>query len=291
MVEPAAETAANAEAAHPSTPEPKPLSDTLASSLESLKKKPANASPTESELRERERVKQTVKYKIDEAKANLLRAMKFQVPRRFEGRVSWDALHKLLSREGRKAMGYCQAWAATPDRTPGPLLMGKSGTFKTHLLWATALEINRRANARVEAHASELWAKAQHEIDRGAATYSHSSDVESRGWPGFNLVTTDGAEIAHEVRASVDRKNLDTVIGRLRHEGWEPNKAVLMVDDVEVMKLSDWLHEELYRVFDYRYQESLPIFVATNLNAEELRKHLGDRIARRILDMTEPFVL
>ncbi|MGH8897630.1 MAG: hypothetical protein ACRDZ4_11545, partial [Egibacteraceae bacterium] len=108
-------------------------------------------------------------------------------------------------------------------------------------------------------------------------------------WPTFDLVATDGAEIAHEVRSSVERRNLDAVVARYRQEGLESTRAALIVDDVEVMKLSDWLHEELYRIFDYRYQQSMPTFVATNLSGDALRNHLGDRIARRILDMTEPF--
>lgn len=217
--------------------------------------------------------------------------MKFQVPRKFEGRVAWDALWKLLPREGKKAMEYCKAWAASPERTPGPLLMGKSGTFKTHLLWATALEINRRAHERVEAHCLELKVKADCRINKKELVFAHDFNPLLPAWPHYNLVTTDGAEIAHEVRSSVEKKNLDDVIARYQHDSWEPKKCALLVDDVEVMKLSDWLHEELYRVFDYRYREALPTFVATNLTAEELRKHLGDRIARRILHTTEPFTL
>lgn len=230
---------------------------------------------------------------IDDMETLLLKEMKFQVPRKFEGRVTWDALSKLLvsSREGKQALKYCQAWAETPDRMPGPLLIGKSGTFKTHLLWATARDISVRAHERVAAHARELRTKINRDIDSGKLSFAHDFNVHHPTWPLFNLVTTDGAEIAHEVRSSVERRNLDQVIGRYRQEGWQPNRCVLMVDDVEVMKLSDWLHEELYRVFDSRYQDALPTFVATNYTDEELRGHLGDRISRRILHMTEPFKL
>jgi DNA replication protein DnaC len=228
---------------------------------------------------------------IEEASATLLKTMQFQVPRKFDSRISWSVLSKLLSKEGKKAMDYCKAWAETPDRAPGPLLMGKTGTFKTHLLWATAKEINDRAHKRVHDHCTELKARAAHRIDSGDLVFAHDFNSNIPRWPSYSLVTTDGAEIAHEVRASVERRNLDDVIARYRHDSWEPTKCALLVDDVEVMKLSDWLHEELYRVFDYRYQQALPTFVATNLNPEELRKHLGDRIARRILHMTEPFTL
>lgn len=216
--------------------------------------------------------------------------MKFQVPRRFEGRVN-EGLFGLLPREGKKAFTYCKAWAETPNRSPGPLLMGKSGTFKTHLMWATAKDVQARAEQRVRAHAAELRLKTNHRIDEGGLNFVHDFVVQSPPWPLSNLVTTNGSEIAHEVRSTVERKNLDEVVTRYRQDGWEPKDAVLILDDVEVMKLSDWLHEELYRIFDYRYQESMPTMVATNLSEEELRRHLGDRLARRILDMTEPFQL
>jgi hypothetical protein len=279
------------EAERPAAQDPKPLSAIMPSSLESLTKKPTAASPNEKDARDPERLRDTVMRQIKDAHGTLLKAMKFQVPRKFEGRISWNELWKLLSPEGRKAMDYCKAWAATPDRMPGPLLMGKTGTFKTHLLWATAKEINDRAHKRVFDHHMELRAKATYRIDSGDLVFAHDFNSNVPQWPSYSLVTTDGAEIAHEVRASVERRNLDDVIARYRHDSWEPTNCALLVDDVEVMKLSDWLHEELYRVFDYRYQQALPTFVATNLNPEELRKHLGDRIARRILHMTEPFTL
>lgn len=286
MDEPAA--AAGAETAQPSIQGPKPFSDISRSALANLKKKPASESPTANE--ERVRLREGVLHKIDEMEATLLKSMKFQVPRRFESRVD-KSLHEIVSREGKKALAYCKAWAATPHRSPGALLMGKSGTFKTHILWATALDWHARAEARVKSHASELRIKMNHEIDQGGLNFSHDFNVHASRWPLSNLVTTDGAEIAHEVRSTVERKNLDEVVTRYRQEGWEPKSAALIVDDVEVMKLSDWLHEELYRIFDYRYQQSMPTMVATNLSEEELRRHLGDRLTRRILDMTEPFTL
>lgn len=224
-------------------------------------------------------------------KKTLVNEMQFRVPSRFDPRTTFATLPPLLTSEGKKALAYCKAWAAAPDKKPGPLLMGQSGTFKTHLLWATARALSERAHAEVLAFAEKRRAAAELMIDEGSLQFSHEFNIHFPHWPVWNLVTTDGAEIAHEVRSSVERKNLDEVVARYRQEKWEPARATLLVDDVEVMKLSDWLHEELYRIFDYRYQELMPTLVATNLSGEELRRHLGDRIARRILDMTEPFTL
>lgn len=221
----------------------------------------------------------------------LLQSMKFRVPTRFEGRTTFGALASLVSREARKALDYCQEWAACPDRLAGPLLMGRSGTYKTHLLWAVAGALNEMRVRRAKSYANELRASLDRGIENGAIKFMRDFDPSPPGWPTMDMVVTDGAEIAHEVRATVERRNLDAVVSRYRQQGIDRKKAALLVDDVEVMKLSDWLHEELYRIFDYRYQESMPTFIATNLGAEELRRHLGDRIARRIMDLTEPFTL
>lgn len=287
MAEQAADAAAPAPP--PSTPERKKFSEHLRSSLENSTSKRESGSPTESDAKQQ--LKATVMLKINETEAALIKSLKLPIPRRFEERASFDWLWANGARDVKKAVNYCKAWAATPTQSPGPILMGKSGTFKTHLLWATARAIQERVEQRVKAEAAERRIKLEHEIEEGSRLVTFSYNPAIPKWPTMNLVATDGAEIAHEVRGTVERKNLDEVIARYRHQGQNPKEAVLLIDDVEVMKLSDWLHEELYRIFDYRYQESMPLMVATNLTADELRRHLGDRIARRILDMTEPFQL
>lgn len=196
----------------------------------------------------------------------------------------------MLTPAGRKALDYCQHWMENPTKVSGPLLMGKSGTFKTHLVWAIARQMRDRTAQAIRVTASEIIAKTYTDIEADMPIALASFHVVSL-FPSLDLVVTDGAQIAHDVRSSVERRNLDEVVEKYRQFGKEPAAAALFIDDVEVMKLSDWLHEELYRIFDYRYQERMPTLVATNLSTEELRSHLGDRIARRIIDMTEPFKL
>ena len=202
-----------------------------------------------------------------------------------------NTLYPMLSAAGRKAMDYCQRWIENPTKLSGPLLMGKSGTFKTHLIWATARELHARSQKSIHDTASKIMDRTFVDIDADINFSPASFHVTDFMFQDVNLVVTDGAQIAHDVRSSVERRNLDEVVEKYRQFGKEPAAAAIFVDDVEVMKLSDWLHEELYRIFDYRYQERMPTLVATNLSTEELRSHLGDRIARRIMDMTEPFKL
>lgn len=200
-------------------------------------------------------------------------------------------LSPMLTSAGRKALDYCQLWMENPTKLNGPLLMGKSGTFKTHLVWAIARQLRDRIEQAIRDKSTEIMTKTYNDIENDFPISPASFHVPSSLFPTLDLVVTDGAQIAHDVRSSVERRNLDEVVEKYRQFGKEPAAAALFVDDVEVMKLSDWLHEELYRIFDYRYQERMPTLVATNLSTEELRQHLGDRIARRIMDMTEPFKL
>jgi DNA replication protein DnaC len=279
-------------AADLSTQEPRKFSGLLPSSLESLTPRPTDESLNEKLENERKnRLKEAVLRKVTEAEQTLLKRIQVTVPRRFDERANMNTLYPLLSLAGKKAMDYCQRWIEAPTKLSGPLLMGKSGTFKTHLIWATAREMHARAKASICERAAAVLALTNEAIDAGDLISASSFHVSASEFNTVDLVVTDGAQIAHDVRSSVERRNLDEVVEKYRQFGKEPAAAAIFVDDIEVMKLSDWLHEELYRIFDYRYQERMPTLVATNLSNEELRSHLGDRIARRIMDMTEPFKL
>lgn len=209
------------------------------------------------------------------------------VPRRFQHRADFEYLHRFFTkRQGQMALRYCMSWAKDPSKK-GPLLMGPSGCGKTHLIWATARALRNRIADAVESARKAIEERLAEAMERNLA-------ADETGWPDpVDVIVADGAQIAHEIRESVRNNDLDRVIAYYRQEhyarkGWG---AFLFLDDLEVMKMSDWLHEELYRIFDFRYAEAIPMMAASNLSPEELRSHLGDRLARRILDMTEPFVL
>lgn len=194
-----------------------------------------------------------------------------------------------LSESGKKAAEYCRQFALEPLAKPAPLLIGGSGTGKTHLLYATAALLDTMRRAGIESVGKETIRCINEAFEKDVAV-----DLATVKWPTLPPPETSaGAEIAHEIRQSVGHGNLDEIVERYRQEdaALRGVRAVFFIDDVEVMKMSDWLHEELYRIFDFRYQHEMPTPMATNLNPEELKQHLGDRITRRILDMTEPFIL
>jgi DNA replication protein DnaC len=224
------------------------------------------------------------------------------IPARFAERARLDRLDWIAkSPAGRRALEHCRRFVQDPEHTRGPLLVGPAGCGKTSLLLAIARGLQERAALEVET----VRVQYEAEILAGARP-------DSFAFPVRRICVATGADIAHELRQSVQDRNLERVVGKYRQvqlpgpfdslraefvgidvETYPApgSRLVLLVDDVEVSKMSDWLHEELYRIFDLRYAENLPTVIASNLGPEELQRHLGDRIARRLFDMTQPFEL
>lgn len=65
------------------------------------------------------------------------------------------------------------------------------------------------------------------------------------------------------------------------------NAKCLIVDDLGAEKPTDWTVETLFKIFNRRYNECLQNVTTSNLSPEELEKHLGGRVARRILHGAE----
>lgn len=62
-------------------------------------------------------------------------------------------------------------------------------------------------------------------------------------------------------------------------------RDVVMLDDLGVEKITDWVLDVLYRIIDYRYEYRLPTVFTTNLDGEQLADRLGDRIPDRLEEM------
>jgi len=211
-----------------------------------------------------------------------------EVPTLFEKRAHFAKLD-WLSGKGAAALAYCQRFAADPMNHKAPLLLSKSGTGKTHILFATVRAICSRVCEEIDTVCAQEESAADSSIERWNG---HENFGEI--FPICSIAFTEGAEIAHDIRQSAKSKRedaLDRVVARYRQEDAVEKKgtAILFIDDIEVMKMGDWLNEELYRIFNYRYKYGLPTPMATNLSMKALSAHLGERITRRIGDMTQPF--
>lgn len=59
---------------------------------------------------------------------------------------------------------------------------------------------------------------------------------------------------------------------------------ILVLDDLGVEKISDWITQELYTLLDYRHDNLLPTIVTTNLTPKEITARYDERIYRRITE-------
>jgi DNA replication protein DnaC len=231
--------------------------------------------------------------------ARFANASKISLPKRFGHCTSIKALGWVLERN-KPAADTCVAFCENPSTAPAPFLMGPSGCGKTHLLWATASDLYAKQVERLG-----KWATATREAGEKQVAVGQHATLTA---PGRILIEiTNGAEVAHELRSSVKDDSIDATVNSFRQiekrsdgmpsfsapspDTTGPACKILMIDDIEIMKMGDWLAEELYRIVDYRYAENMPTMFVSNLAPEELRNHLGDRIARRMLDMTKPVVM
>lgn len=65
------------------------------------------------------------------------------------------------------------------------------------------------------------------------------------------------------------------------------DSRILFLDDYGVEKQTEWNTEMMYRIINYRYENMLPTFIASNLSLQELAEKSGDRIASRIAEMCQ----
>lgn len=81
-------------------------------------------------------------------------------------------------------------------------------------------------------------------------------------------------------------------VAELRPSGKDPESAMtryretglLLLDDLGAAKGSEWVEETTYRLLNHRYNALLPSIFTTNLPLADLREHLGDRLASRLVE-------
>ncbi|MFI6883401.1 ATP-binding protein [Streptosporangium canum] len=66
---------------------------------------------------------------------------------------------------------------------------------------------------------------------------------------------------------------------------------LLLIDDLGAAKTSEWVEEVNYRLVNWRYERVLPTLFTSNVPPKELSTSLGERVASRLVEMTERVVL
>lgn len=60
--------------------------------------------------------------------------------------------------------------------------------------------------------------------------------------------------------------------------------SLLILDDVAVEKQTDWTQDALYRIVNARYEDEKATIITANMNLEQLRERLGDRLVSRLYE-------
>ena len=151
----------------------------------------------------------------------------------------------------RKALAACQqALAEYPRVSHGIILLGPTGTGKTHLL------------------AGLIHAMIEKEFSRG---HLFRSDLlKLYKWHRVVSLIADYREVSFRDKRAI-RNTARTV-------------KFLVLDDLATENSKDFALDVLLDILDYRYEESLPTFLTSNVGPEELSDRYGDRFVSRFRD-------
>lgn len=66
---------------------------------------------------------------------------------------------------------------------------------------------------------------------------------------------------------------------------------ILALDDIGAAKNTEWTEEINYRLINHRYDRELPTLFTSNVPSKELGAAMGERVASRLVEMTDRVVL
>lgn len=69
------------------------------------------------------------------------------------------------------------------------------------------------------------------------------------------------------------------------------NAKVLVLDDLGTHNFSEWTKNKLFTLINYRLNNQLPMIITTNLNLDELKEVVGERVISRIIAGCTPCLL
>jgi DNA replication protein DnaC len=150
---------------------------------------------------------------------------------------------------------WVQQFRRDPRNTPSLLLLGPTGTGKTH-----------QGYGAVRGAVHTLWTTA------AGITRHPSHAVVS--FADFCAAMRPGGEVDAEAEMQ-----------RLRRVD------LVMIDDLGAAKHSDWVEENTYRLVNGRYEDARPSIFTSNLPLPLLKEAIGDRIASRLAEMCTRVIL
>lgn len=154
---------------------------------------------------------------------------------------------------------YAETFSERNQEGDWLVLSGGYGLGKTHLALATAEKC-------IEFYARDYCEQYPDRINR--------LDI------GCPIKFYTATELVEEIRDCYDNdmKNEQIIMN-----GFKTVK-LLIIDDLGTEKCSEWQHEKMYSILDYRYREMLTTIITTNLNFVELKKQISERVVERMIE-------
>lgn len=158
-------------------------------------------------------------------------------------------------------LAWVERYLANPGNAQGLLLMGATGTGKTHQAYGAL----RTIATHTEPYKTEPNSRDTH-------------------WTRIAWRATTMADLNASMRPGGDRDPENT-LARNR------NVDMLLIDDLAAARSSEWVEEHIYRLINGRYEDMRTTIFTTNLEPTALREAVGDRIASRLVESCQRIVL
>ena len=183
-----------------------------------------------------------------------------EIPKRFKNKTFSNYKPYSDNQEGYKeVIDYTKTFADRYKAGDWLILSGGYGLGKTHLALACARQcLKYFAEKYVDEHA-------------GVINYSQG---------GTKVIFRTSSDLIQEIRDSYDsdKINEQDVMNRFRMI------PLLIIDDLGTEKASEWQHEKMYTILDYRYREMKTTIITTNLTMRELKVQVSERIVDRMIE-------
>ena len=102
-------------------------------------------------------------------------------------------------------------------------------------------------------------------------------------------VPRDAAPFINMAQLFTDkRKAMDDKDTGFREPNWKTIQFAVL-DDIDKLRMSDWVREEMFCIIDMLWGRQVPIIITSNMNPREFAGHMTGAITSRLKDMVRSY--
>lgn len=185
---------------------------------------------------------------------------KIDIPKRFQNKNfdNYDP-YKENMQAFQKVKEYVDTFEERYKNGDWLVLSGGYGLGKTHLSLAAAKEI--------------VWFFAGQYLENRPNSINYGGASEK-------CIFKTSSQLVQEIRNSYDSDAINEKQLMDRFKG----VPLLIIDDLGTEKASEWQHEKMYLILNYRYNQMKNTIITTNLDTSELKKQVSSRVVERMIE-------